>query len=156
MSKPSFDIKAIYFVDDSDDEVFISKLAFKQQSLQLEMHHFYDLDSFFDFLEQRTVQELVESLTVLDLNLTLSRGTDGVERIRAQPHLADHIVGICSGSDDPADRLAALSAGAAFFIAKPMNREALEAICSTIDSLHLENRGEQSFLVRDPTLDNSG
>ena len=142
------DITKIFFVDDSDDELFISRLSFTQDSIEVELEHFFDLDAYFRTLDHCTIGELKSSITVLDLNLTVGRGTDGVKRVRAQPHLSSLIIGICSGSDDPADRQDAHDAGGNFFISKPLNLLALESISEAVDDLYTEERDGKRYLVR--------
>lgn len=148
MTTDLLDIQTIFFVDDSDDELFISRLSFLQDDIEVELKHFFDLEDYFQHMDLCSIAQLRRSITILDLNLTTSRGTEGITRIRAQPHFASHIVGICSGSDDPADRQAALEAGGNFFVSKPLNLAALESIASAVPCITVQSRDSKRYLAR--------
>lgn len=130
-------IKKLYFVDDSDDEYFMTSLMFQMQNIELELVHFADFGEFFERLNSGNIEEPTAHLFLIDMNLTVMKGTDGVKSIRGQDRWADLIVGICSGSEDPADVSSAIEAGADVFAPKPLDKSCLELICSTIADLHL-------------------
>lgn len=144
-------VERIYFVDDSDDEIFITKIAFERQGIAAELLHYFDLDSYFEDVDARSDEEMKVAMTVLDLNLTSAHGTEGLSRLRSHPVHSAHIAGICSGSDDPADQQSAQSAGANFFVSKPLDRAALETICEAVPALHIMDNDRLQLLVDLPT-----
>ncbi len=133
---PQWPVKTVFFVDDSSDELFLADFSFKKQEIDAELAHFVDFASFNAHLENLIPSDLQQSIGVIDLNLTISKGSDGIAELRRQARYQDFILGICSGSDDPADRQTALDAGADFFVTKPLNAAALMAICGQVPSLY--------------------
>ncbi len=133
-------IKKLYFIDDSDDEFFMSSLVFEMQKIQLEIVHFPDFESFFERLNSGEIANPASHLFLIDMNLTVMKGTEGVRLIRAEDKWERLIVGICSGSADPADVKNAMEAGANVFAPKPLDRSCLQFICDHIEELHLNER----------------
>jgi hypothetical protein len=95
-------IADIHFIEDSEDEVFISRLLLKSQNVDVNVVHYpsYDSGKF--------------------------------------PHV---VSGICTGSEDPADRLSAEKVGARFFIQKPLDLNALKSVCVVVDELEIVTTG---------------
>ena len=132
---PKREIKKIYFVDDSDDEIFMAKIFFKRQNIGPEFQAFTSLEELYDFLNNDPSFDPDTSICVLDMNLTMSKGTEGVTHIRASKIGQQLMLGISTGSEDPADRLSAKEAGADFFVGKPLDRATIEAICDSVPKL---------------------
>lgn len=147
-TSPVWSIETVLFVDDSSDEIFLADFTFKKEAINSALVHFVDFQALLNHLSQATDHELERALVVLDLNLTISKGSDGIAELRRHDRYRDMILGICSGSDDPADRLSSLQSGADFFVSKPLNRGALLAICKQVPHLseHDEGDGRVSFV----------
>lgn len=128
-------IEKLYFIDDSDDEAFLSQVMFNGGNIKLEIVHYPEFANFFDDFRTGTVVDLKTSLIIVDFNLTVMNGADGIRQIRASESLQPVCAGICSGSEDPADRKSALDAGADFFAPKPLDKACLNYICSVVPSL---------------------
>lgn len=129
-------IKTVFFVDDSSDEFFLADFSFKRQGIVADLTHFVDFASFESHLDHTDASDLQSSIGIIDLNLTISKGSDGIAHLRSDHRYRDFVLGVCSGSDDPADRQMAIDAGADFFVTKPLNETALIAICEQVSSLH--------------------
>lgn len=143
-------IHQLYFIDDSDDEFFMSSLFFRNQKIQLEIIHFPDFDAFFAELMAGKVQDPDKALFLIDMNLTVMKGTDGVKLMRSQDKWPDMIVCICSGSEDPADIKNALEAGADAFLPKPLDKACLQLLCEKVADLQLKETSDgEVCLFRD-------
>ncbi len=140
-------VTELHFVDDSDDEIFISRVLFERQNIDLEILHYTSFDDYQAHLEGLDDEQLAESLGVIDLNLTVSKGTDGIAALRGHSRFASMLVGVCSGSDDPADVRSAQEAGANFFVGKPVDVNCLQRICDAVPALSLVDDGERLTLM---------
>ncbi|MEO0386097.1 MAG: response regulator [Pseudomonadota bacterium] len=118
----------VFFIDDSSDEYLLSRILFRRQGVRGTLHHFTTFDAFVDYVSARPELGTVPALVAVDLNLTLMSGTECVLRLRRRRDFDNWIVGICSGSEDPADRASSYAAGADFFVPKPLDRKCLETI----------------------------
>ena len=130
-------MEKVVFFDDSEDEVFLTRMLFQQQSIDLEIIHITGLDEF-ETRFQPLPDTLKRSLVVVDLNMPRIHGSEVVRNLRADERFADIVIGICTGSDDPADARSACEAGADFFVAKPLEKTALARICQQVHSLRME------------------
>lgn len=142
-------IERVFFVDDSEDEAFISRSFFKRQDVRAELTHFFDFDALRLELDELSATALWRSLVIVDFNLTLANGTEGIIEMRREPRYEMTLVGICSGSEDPADQHAAAQAGADFFVAKPLDASCLATICGAIPSLNFTKDDAGVALYRD-------
>ena len=128
-------IERIVYVEDSDDEVFLTRIVFARERVAAELVHYPRFDAMERDLADGTLGGLAACLVVVDLNLKLTKGTDAVRRLRAMPAADDAVIGVCTGSEDPADRRDAIAAGADFFVGKPLDSACLERICETVPRL---------------------
>ena len=128
-------IERIVYVEDSDDEVFLTRIVFARERVAAELVHYPRFDAMERDLADGTLGGLAACLVVVDLNLKLTKGTDAVRRLRAMPAADGAVIGVCTGSEDPADRRDAIAAGADFFVGKPLDSACLERICETVPRL---------------------
>jgi len=140
-------LSTLYYVDDSDDEIFLSRVLFKRQKIDLEIVHFSTFQRFLEHSMELEPELLAGTLTVVDLNLTISKGTEGIRTFRGRPEGSRYVIGICSGSEDPADRQLAFDSGADFFVPKPLNRDRLSDICASRADLSLAEDAEGRLYV---------
>lgn len=141
------EIEEIHFVDDSEDEMFMSKLFFKRQKIKPRLVAHKSLAGLMDLVDQNAVDP-ARAIVFFDMNLTMQRGTEGVAALRKS--LGNKVVcGIVTGSDDPADYQSAMDAGANFFVGKPLNYECIVKVCQKLDDLRLEKTENDEWkLVR--------
>ena len=99
------------------------------------VHH----TSYDDFLKSDVMTTSARPLILfVDLNLPEVKGTEIIRRIRESGQFPHVVSGICTGSEDPADRLSAQKVGARFFIRKPLDVNALRGVCSIVDGLEMK------------------
>lgn len=130
-------IHKVFYIDDSEDEFFLSRLLFRSQRVDIELVCFADFDDFLDDFQSRSPEEVEKAIVVVDMNLTVIKGTEGIERLRQTPMGKGVIVGVCTGSEDPADMRSAFTAGADFFVPKPLDRDCITRICKAVPTLDL-------------------
>ena len=135
--EPATDIARIVYVEDSEDEVFLTRIVFGRERVSPELVHYARFDALERDLEGGALPELAGTLFVLDLNLKVSKGTDAVRRLRTMPVAAGAVIGVCTGSEDPADRRDAEEAGADFFVGKPLDAACLTRICDSVPALEV-------------------
>lgn len=133
MSKKT--INRIIYIDDSTDEFFLSRMLFKAERVKIDLDCYPDVDVFLEKTSGETESALDDAIVVLDLNLTVIKGTEGVSLIRQEAFGRKAIIGICTGSDDPADMKLANEAGADFYVTKPLDRSSLLEICDSTAAL---------------------
>ncbi|MDD9909110.1 MAG: response regulator [Ahrensia sp.] len=139
-------IREIQYMDDSDDEAFLSGLLLKKQKIAAKLMHHTSFDQLRRVLKSRDPAEPM--LIMVDLNMPLMNGVEVIRNTLedfADPHL---FIGICSGSEDPADKLNAKEAGAHFFVQKPLDVTSLKRVCEICEPLTMQrNNSEESALV---------
>lgn len=140
-------LRHLHFVDDSPDEFLVTRLIFRKEKIDLKLHAHHALDEFVAHVRKIDADELDQSIIVTDLNLAVGSGIDVINAVRAEPNLERLIAGVCSGSNDPADRLAAIEAGADFFVTKSLDKRALHEICSAVPRLSLGESADQKLQI---------
>ena len=130
-------VERIVYLEDSDDEVFLTRIVFDRERVAPELVHYARFEALEDDLESGALARLEDALVLVDLNLKLTKGTDAVRRLREMPAARGAVIGVCTGSEDPADRRDAIAAGADFFAAKPLDTTCLERICEAVADLEL-------------------
>lgn len=141
-------IEQIYLIDDSNDEVFMAKIFFKRQKIGASLRTFSNLEDLYDALQVGAGFDPNTALIVIDLNLTVCKGTEGVAYIRKLDIGPDVLVGISTGSEDSADRQLAEDVGADFFVGKPLNRDTLVDIVQAVPALSAQDEGDVLYLYR--------
>ncbi|MCW2309623.1 response regulator [Rhodobium gokarnense] len=125
----------LHFIDDSPDEFMITRLCLRREKINVTLSTYAEFDEFEKKVLETEGALGNSDLVVVDLNLTVSSGIDAVRALRRNKNCEGLIVGICTGSEDPKDRLDAMRAGADFFVTKPLNGAALERICEVVNDL---------------------
>lgn len=133
-------VEQIHFIEDSDDEVFLARLLLGSQGLHIDIVHHTSLAGMLTAVE--SADETPAMLIFVDLNMPGMRGDEVIKAIRAHARFNDSIVGICTGSEDPADRKASLEAGAQFFVQKPLDVGALTKIADSEPRLDLRTNSD--------------
>lgn len=137
-------LHTVHYIDDSPDEFLITRLLFRRAKIDVELKTYPDFADFINSVQTEVGFEPAETLVISDLNLAVSSGLQAVRTLRSDPAMAGAFVGICSGSDDPADQKAALEAGADFFVTKPLDKTALAAMCDMVANLFFVRRDDDT------------
>jgi CheY-like chemotaxis protein len=130
-------LKEIHYVEDSDDEVFLSGLLLRKDGVDVKLVHHPALSSFLDMLEKTPIDQPL--LAFFDLNMPRIKGTDAIREVRKIDR-TNLVLGICTGSEDPADAKLALEAGADFFVNKPLSCDRLDSIVALVEGVGLRKR----------------
>ncbi|MEM6548361.1 MAG: response regulator [Pseudomonadota bacterium] len=121
-------------IDDNADELLLTGKMLALQGFDLQLTDYHSAEDWLTALDE---SEGLPDIVLLDLRLPRLSGLDLLRRSRERPSLGQVIFCICSGSLDQSDRRAALAAGAAAFVAKPLNRDGIEAIAAADPRLSL-------------------
>jgi len=113
----------------------MAKIFFKKQNIGPELIAFSRLEELYEVVLKDPEFDPNHVMIIIDLNLTVCKGTDGIIHLRKRPNGSDILMGISTGSEDPADRLHALKVGADFFVGKPLDRATLLAIADSLPKL---------------------
>lgn len=128
----------VFYIDDMEDEVMITEMNLRRQKLKLNVQFFLDDTDMLSVLKARHgAREALPELIITDLNMPGRGGIGLVEDLRSEPAYQDIKIGICTGSENPADRAAALAAGTDFVVIKPFDRSGLADICKETGRFHL-------------------
>jgi CheY-like chemotaxis protein len=117
---------ALFYIDDSRDDLFYVDFIRKRRKLALEMVCFSTTQAALEVLEEREAagQELPQ-LLIVDLYMPLHGGLSLIRKLRGDGRFSHMRLGVCSGSDADEDRSRALAAGADFYIEKPIDLDEL-------------------------------
>ncbi|MEM1384460.1 MAG: response regulator [Pseudomonadota bacterium] len=134
----------IAVIDDNEDEILISRHRFRMSGIEVPLDHHLSLAQ----LERSVADGRVEcpDIVIVDMHLPGTRGTDVLRHLRGATSFKGVRRGICTGSNDPADRADALAAGAEFYLTKPLDRAALELLCTQLGSVALVTEGAETRL----------
>lgn len=120
----------VFFLDDMEDEVIITELNLRRQKLKLNVQFYLDERTMFSVLDdRRQAPDSLPKLIITDLNMPGRGGIGVVQSLRSDERFRDVTIGVCTGSDNPADHEAAIAAGADFAAVKPFDRKTLAHIC---------------------------
>jgi len=134
-------------IDDSEDDAYLSTEFFRRENIGPKLVHAFHYKGYLEHCDDHGIDPRT-SIVVLDLNLRSQRGPDLIPLIRQSRNGDQIVIGICTGSQDPADKRISFDAGAEFFIDKPLNRAALEQICEQVDRLELTSHAGEELTIR--------
>lgn len=141
-------LETLYFIDDSDDERFLTEILFGVEKINLKIRHFFNLREFESFFTSQEEQKSF-GLLIVDLNMPIQNGVEIVDHLKKRKKYENLIIGICTGSEDPADKKIANAAGADFFIKKPFDTNSLKKTCEVVSKLDLitNDEGQKSVQI---------
>jgi CheY-like chemotaxis protein len=99
-------------------------------------------------LRQVEKQRRHNAVVLLDMNMPRMRGTEILRQLRNDEDYRDMIIGICTGSDDPADKRTACEAGADFYVSKPLNLRALNDMCRQVEHVAVQTDANGQVSLR--------
>jgi len=120
---------AVLLVEDSEDDAYFFRRAFKKAAFNCELTHVLDGDAAIRTLcEQSLHPERMPDLIFLDLKMPVMNGFEVLEWIRQQPFAGSFQVIVLSGSDHQEDQERAQALGACHYLVKPIRAEQLREI----------------------------
>ena len=119
-------------VDDDRDDQYLVQEAWLDLDLKTELHFVSDGEELIQTL-QDGLQGKLPSLILLDLNMPRKNGRKALEEIKNNSDLCHIPVVILTTSKDPVDIHHCYKLGAAGFVTKPSNFDALLSTIQTID-----------------------
>lgn len=129
-------VSQLHFIEDSDDEVFLARMLLETENVDIEICHYTGLETFLSVSKKH--KQKAPLLILVDMNMPNLRGDAVIRKIVGNAFYSKTIIGMCSGSEDPADRRVALEAGAQFFVRKPLDLRCLIDICTHVPQLFCE------------------
>ena len=141
-------IRDIHYLEDSDDEVFLCRLVLESEKMNVRLIHHLQVDTLEAALHERNDEQV--TLVIVDFNMPGIKGPDAISRVLSSCDAQNLIIGICSGSEDPADKQASLKVGARFFVYKPLNTKSIKQICELCEELDIakDNDGVRSIIAK--------
>lgn len=109
----------LLLVEDNEDDIELTKEAFSETHLKLNLHVAQDGIEALDFL--RDSENPIPDLILLDLNMPRKDGRETLAELKADPHLKRIPVIILTTSDADADVLSAYDQNANSYIVKPVD-----------------------------------
>jgi CheY-like chemotaxis protein len=117
---------AVFYVDDSRDDLFYAEYICRKQQPDIDLTCFSTSQAAFEALRTRQAEGVaLPDLLIVDLYMPLDSGLVLVARLRSDRHFASLRIAVCSGSDAEADRERALASGADLYVEKPISLSAL-------------------------------
>ena len=121
----------ILLVDDSDDDIFLVREAFKDSGIAHRLDAISDGEEAMSFLREDGNRP---DVLLLDINMPRFSGFDVLEWVQSDPQLRDIPVVMLTTSDQPEDIRRATEGGARDYFRKPVEFSGLrELACSVLD-----------------------
>ena len=152
MSSDSDNVE-VFYLDDMEDEIIVTELNLRRQNIQLDITFFLaerDMLSALD--ERRKASSALPDIIVTDLNMPGKGGAHLVASLRSDEAFGDVTIGVCTGSENPADHAAATAAGADFVVVKPFNHTTITQICKTTQLFELVSGDDGKDRLRQKTM----
>jgi CheY-like chemotaxis protein len=135
--------QSILIVEDSLDDLFILKRAFRLAGISSALHHVEDGQQAIDYFKgaspyhDRTVHP-VPAFVLLDLKLPAKNGFEVLAWIREQVSLRSIVVVVLTSSSEDKDITRAYDLGANAFLVKPTSAEKMTEIVKALDCFWLK------------------
>ena len=127
----------ILLVDDSDDDIFLVREAFKESGVAHRLDAISDGEEALSFLREDGNRP---DVVLLDINMPRFSGFDVLEWVQSYPQLRDIPVVMLTTSDQPEDVRRATEGGARDYFRKPVEFSGLrELACSVLDRWGADN-----------------
>ena len=111
--------KKIILAEDNIADVELTKLAFKELDLNLEVYHVFDGQQLLDYLKGQSFDEI--ALILLDLNMPKMGGLDVLKLMYEDEELAKLPVVVFTSSAHKSDVQACYEFGANAYVSKPID-----------------------------------
>lgn len=121
----------ILLVDDSDDDIFLVREAFKESGIAHRLDAISDGEAALSFLREDGNRP---DVVLLDINMPRFNGFDVLEWVQSDPQLRDIPIVMLTTSEQPEDVRRATEGGARDYFRKPVEFSGLrELACSVLD-----------------------
>lgn len=134
-------LRSVLLVEDNEDDVFFFKSAARKAGWTHELVVATHGREAIELLQRHVAGEggaARLSLVLLDLKMPFVSGLEVLEWVHGQPALRFLPIVVLTSSEQEADIEAAYRCGAASFLVKPSQPEALATLLRTIDSFWLQ------------------
>jgi len=111
--------KKIILAEDNIADVELTKLAFKELGLNLEMHHVFDGEQLLEYLKSESLDNI--ALILLDLNMPKMGGLDVLKNMYQDEELVKLPVVVFTSSAHESDVQACYEYGANAYVSKPID-----------------------------------
>ena len=147
--------RTILLVEDSEDDVFFMKRAFKNTGISNPVQVVTDGQAALDYLSGQSAfadryQFPLPSLVLLDLRLPLVPGMDVLKWIRSESQLTGLPVIVLTSSKHETDVTNAYALGASAFLVKPSDSKELVSMVKAIGEFWLNHN--QAPILGSPVL----
>lgn len=129
----------VLFVDDSENDMILMRRAFKKGEFRFSQQEVHNGEQAIAYLSGEGVYSdrskyPLPSLVLMDLNMPMKSGFDVLQWIRTQPHLKRVSVMILTASQREEDVMRSFELGAASFLVKPSNLQALTDMVRSLNA----------------------
>lgn len=136
--------ETILLVEDNEDDIFALRRAIKKAGIANPLRVATDGQQAVDYLVATAEPASREKhplpfLVLLDLKLPYRDGFQVLEWIRTQPHLAQVMVVMLTGSDERRDHQRAYALGARSYLVKPASAEDIKGLLDSLRSHWIKN-----------------
>jgi CheY-like chemotaxis protein len=115
-------VDEILYVDDSPDDRLFAEHCFRRGNYAFDLKMFSTGFAAILDMERRVARgERLPRLLIVDHYMPVMDGPELLRLVRANASLADVLLAVCSGGDDPTDLQMALDAGAQTVLTKPLD-----------------------------------
>jgi CheY-like chemotaxis protein len=145
--------ETILLVEDNEDDVFGLRRTLRKAGVNHPLRLATDGQQAMDYLTAagdpgRCADHPLPFLVLLDLKLPYRDGFEVLEWIRRQPHLANVVVVMLTGSDERRDHQRAYALGARSYLVKPVTPDDIKALLGSLQSHWLRAESRPADLPR--------
>ena len=120
----------ILLVDDSDDDIFLVREAFRESGVDHHIDAISDGEKALDFLRDSSNDR--PDVVLLDINMPRFSGFDVLEWVQSDPDLRDIPIVMLTTSEQPEDVRRATEGGARDYFRKPVEFSHLRELASRV------------------------
>ena len=132
----------ILLVDDSDDDIFLVREAFKESGVAHRLDAISDGEKALNFLREDGNRP---DVVLLDINMPRFSGFDVLEWVQSDPNLREIPIVMLTTSEQPEDVRRATEGGARDYFRKPVEFSHLRDLaCRVLDRWGSENTEEEA------------
>lgn len=122
-------VDEVFYVDDSPDDRLFANHCHQRGNYQFQLKTFSTGFAAILDMERRIARgEKLPRLLIVDHYMPVMDGPEMLRLVRDNPRLAEVMLVVCSGGDDPVDLLAAKDAGAQVILTKPLDLDVCREI----------------------------